>query len=240
MMASPLRGPECVSDLAFDRLVAGELAATTEGKIFEHVQTCDRCRTRLDEIRADQRAFADKKLDLLRPTRRGHRHTIGFALASALAAVCCLLLFVRSRGRTMEQVLERTKGGATLSFYVMRDGDILPGSEALPVHPGDAVQFVFTVDRPGYLGILSVDGAGKASIYYPAGAKAAPFAAGHTRPVPVSTVLDGTLGEEHIYSLFCDTAVELEPIRATLARQGGPPGVPQCSVQVLRLQKDRP
>jgi hypothetical protein len=226
-----------------DRLVAGELARSAERNVLDHVETCDACSTRLAEIRAEQHAFAERKLDLPRLVPRPRRSAIWFAMAPALAAALGFwMLLARSRGDFLvEQGSERTKGGSPLAFFILRDGQISPGSEGTALHPGDSIEFVFTSDRAGYLAIMSVDGAGRASIYFPAGPRAAPFPTGTARPVPVSTVLDGTLGPEQIYALHCDTAIELEPVRAALA--GGtsaPQAGPGCKLHVLRLRKERP
>jgi hypothetical protein len=61
------------------------------------------------------------------------------------------------------------------------------------------------------------------------------------QPVPVSTILDDTLGAERIYALHCDTSVMLEPIRAALAaRADGPPPIPGCVTHTLRYRKEKP
>ncbi|HMI87514.1 MAG TPA: DUF4384 domain-containing protein [Polyangiaceae bacterium] len=240
MMESPRRASDCASDLTFDRLVGGELVGHGERKVLDHVETCASCRARLAEIRSQQDVFAQRKLDLP-PRRRSWRRAIGFGIGPALAAACWLLLQRPRDVSSVDQGEERTKGGSPLAFYVLRDGEVSLGRAESALHPGDAIEFVFSAERPGYLAIFSVDGGGKASVYFPLAPRAAAFPVGPARPVPLSTVLDATLGEERIYAFHCESAVELEPIRAALAREAGaPPAAPGCRVSTLRVRKERP
>lgn len=72
--------------------------------------------------------------------------------------------------------------------------------------------------RSGYLAIFSVDGARRASTYWPYGEHAAPIGLGRDVSLPESIVLDETVGRETVYTLFCAEPVMLEPIRSALER----------------------
>ena len=136
------------------------------------------------------------------------------------------MLLGQSRGAFLPRAGLSARRGLTAGLLRAEKWRNFAGSEATALHSGDSIEFVFTADRAGYLAIFSVDGAGKASIYFPTGPRAVPLQTGTARPVPLSTVLDGTLGHEQIYALHCDTAIELEPVRAALTRGTGAPPAP--------------
>jgi hypothetical protein len=245
MMESRRREARCISDLELDRLVGGELEPTEERVLLGHAGGCEACRARLEAIRADQRSFAEKQPPFVQPGPTGDgRRAMMLGLAPILAAAACLImLFGRTAVLPVDAPLPLpTKGGKALEFYVLRHGEVSAGNEQMSLHPGDTVEFVFSSQRPGYLAILSVDGAGRANVYFPAGAdRAAAFQEGLGQPVPVSTILDDTLGDERIYALQCDTAIVLEPIRAALAGSAeGPPPIAGCVTHTLRYRKEKP
>ncbi|HTV20370.1 MAG TPA: zf-HC2 domain-containing protein, partial [Polyangiaceae bacterium] len=52
------RSPECVSDLALDRLLSGELTGTPARAVRAHLAGCSACEARRAELAADREAFA--------------------------------------------------------------------------------------------------------------------------------------------------------------------------------------
>jgi hypothetical protein len=87
--------------------------------------------------------------------------------------------------------------------------------------------------------VLSVDGAGHASIYFPMGARAEALQPG-PQLLPQSTTLDGVLGRETLYALWCSEPAELEPIRRALESSPAAPAVPGCSIETLQVEKRLP
>ena len=119
----------------------------------------------------------------------------------------------------------------------MRDAAI-PGET---VAPGDTVRFTYSTAERRYLAILSVDGAGAASIYFPDGAEAVAVEPGEDAPLPLGTRLDGVLGEERVVGLFCDAPRPLEPVRQALQNSGAAlPDVPGCTLRTFRFTKRSP
>ncbi|WP_437630599.1 zf-HC2 domain-containing protein [Sorangium sp. So ce854] len=175
--------------------------------------------------------------------------TAALGAAAALAAV----LFVnrspappaeprgdeRGAGLAPAEPATRIKGsGGRIGFYVARGEVVSPGGPGEVVHPNDRLQFTYSTAEAGYFALLSVDGAGKGSIYFPAGDVAAPIQPGEGVPLPSSVVLDGTLGAEVLYGLFCDASVALEPLRAALeAAPERPPAPAGCRVDRVSLDK---
>jgi uncharacterized protein DUF4384 len=100
------------------------------------------------------------------------------------------------------------------------------------VAPGDAVRFAVTTAAPAYVAVLSLDPAGHASIYFPAGPRAEPVAAGTDVPLPLATRLDATPGQERVMGLFCDHPALLEPVR--LGLEGASAGAVPAGCRVTR------
>lgn len=94
------------------------------------------------------------------------------------------------------------------------------------VHPGDEVRFILTgvPDDHSHVLIVSVDGAGVATVYFPyGGTRSAPVPGPGRWEVPGSIVLDGTLGPERVFALFSKqplAVAELEPALRRLGRAG--------------------
>jgi hypothetical protein len=132
----------------------------------------------------------------------------------------------------------RAKGSPHIGFFVERAGSVARGGPGEVLHPGDTLQLVYTATSASFLAVLSVDGARAASVYFPAGPRAAPVEPGAEVQLPSSTVLDATLGPETLYALFCDAPVELAPVRAAFqAAPAAPPIPPGCAVDVVRVEK---
>ncbi|HKO93594.1 MAG TPA: DUF4384 domain-containing protein, partial [Polyangiaceae bacterium] len=78
-----------------------------------------------------------------------------------------------------------------------------------------------------------------ASVYFPIGSRAAALAPG-PQILPQSTTLDAVLGPETLYAFWCETPVELEPLRRALTSGAAAPLTPGCSVETLRVEKRLP
>jgi hypothetical protein len=178
-----------VSELAIDRMLAGELPATVAEAARRHAAGCPRCGALFDDALAVSQTFA---APLALPRRRGWPVVVG-----ALAVTAAIALVVRSRGTDDEGI--RTKGSATLGFFVAHDGVVRRGAPGEQLAPGDAIELYSTSPDPRWLAVVSVDGAGVRSVYV------APrmVAAGRERVVPLSIILDGTLGVETVTGIFC-------------------------------------
>jgi hypothetical protein len=132
----------------------------------------------------------------------------------------------------------RSKGGIQLAFYVLHDGAVRPGADGERVQPGDRIEFRYTSERDAYLGIVSIDGARKASVYYAAGGRAAEVRAASHALLDRSTLLDGTLGAELVYALVCTQPIALAPLLQALERAPErAPAAPGCSVARYALLK---
>ncbi len=238
---APAAWPACTSALRLDRLLAGELPVAEADDLRGHLAGCPRCAAALAELTAARDA-APPPLRLVAPgrevaapaPRRAARRWAATAVAAAaLAAAAVIAVRPGLEG-------ERTKGAAApaWSAFVLHDGAVRRAGPGEVVAPGDALRFAVTAPAPGYVAVLSLDPVGRASVYYPAGAEAAPVAGGGEVALPLATRLDATVGEERLFGLSCPAPVTLEPLRAELERSGRLEPLPAgCQVTGWRLEK---
>jgi len=220
----------CLSDLRLDELLAGELAGDDATATERHLGECARCRTRHTALVADRAQFRAA----LRPLTRKRTAWHGPALAAgavALAASAALVVRTPDDGT-------RSKGGARLGFVVVRGDVMRAGGPGERVHPGDTLSFLVTSARPSYVAVLGRDAAGRVSVYFPSGDRAERVAAGRDLQLPQAVVLDGTLGHEQLYGVFCAAPVALAALRdATGAGQLEREPPEGCTVDRLAIEK---
>jgi len=244
---SPVDG--CISDFVVDRLLAGDLTASEEQQSRGHLARCERCAARLAQVDAERAAFSQHgprlawpKIEVPERAVSGlRRHLPVLSLAAAA------LLFVIGRSSFLERRERdeapstsgtRTKGGASFELYIRHAGQTRRAGDREVVFPGDQLQLEYTTTEPGHLLLLSLDGKGTASVYFPStDSRAWPAPAGRGQLVPESTILDAVLGEEYLHALYCARRVEVEPLRQELVEGlvfDAPPG---CSVRTILLEK---
>ena len=230
-----------LSDLAFDRLMTGELEGTAlKSTLQDHIVACAMCADRKDQLARSSEEFAN--LSAGRPgwaeriregaARRGPAAFLAargraFAgAAAAIAAVAAVLLIAnppvaddrRSKGVPLQlEVFVKRRGGGVDS--------LLFGSR---VASGDALRFRVSAATDGFLGLVSADGAGKVASYLPGDAQALlPVRAGSPVVLDDSIVLDDVLGHERLTAFLCrerlDSGRLLAAIRVALAASGGDP-----------------
>jgi hypothetical protein len=229
----------CLSDLACDRLRTGELDEVRAAGLRAHLAGCAGCRERYAALEAEAGQFLAKRPALdgatsrgranvvslaARPRRAGRRLAVAVSSLGALAAAAALLLVLRPPGPGPGF---RTKGSFNLDAYSKRRGDghvtlVLPRGTA---HPGDALRFRLSSARPGFVGLVSFDGAGTVSSYLPGEPALVSIAAGESQLPAGSIELDGTLGRERVVALLCAepvaTAQLLAAARTALAAAAG-------------------
>ena len=232
MLANKVRPPECLSDLVLDQWRAGEIEDNARlDELEAHVAGCERCRVRREAFDRDAESYLARHPPFLpressrspqRISRSARRWQI-FAGASALAAAAALVLVLGApddRRLGGDESGTRIKGGSRVAFFVKRGERVVMGGPGERLQPGDQLRFTATLERPKHLAILSRDTRGVASVYYPAEAVTKALPAGSDIALESSVELDDSLGEERIFAVFCDAAIQVEELRASLERIG--------------------
>jgi hypothetical protein len=234
--------------LRLDRWLSGELSPSEEGELMVHIAGCSRCAAAAGALRASREEglpplaalesvrSAKAAQDVPRPRRRRWRGPVFAAgLAGALAAG--VLLVVRP-APVPEPGIGIKGSGVAVTMYVQHDGEVRRSVPDEVVVPGDAIRFAVTTPVRSYVGVLSLDAKGHASVYFPLGPRAQPIGPGVEEPLPIGTRLDGTVGAERIWALFCSSPVELGPLRAQLEGGWESVSIPDgCRVSQWRFVK---
>ncbi len=224
--------PSHPAPFTLERFVAGDLAARDREGVTGHLGSCERCRRRVDELRADIESFgrevpfeafaarqAARFEGASRPRRLRFALPVGLGLAAAAAAVLFLAV-----PRTDDGVTRVKGGGPTLAFTVREGDDLHPGVSGETVAEGAHLQLRYEAGRWTYVALVGLDGAGRAEVYYPADGDAlAPLPAGTEGPFPFSLTLDDTPGVERFIAVFGDAPLPLAEVRAALQRAPADP-----------------
>jgi hypothetical protein len=219
-----------VSDLQWDRMLAGELALDRFSAAHAHAHGCEACAARLRALTAERDAFNVRPFAMPRP--RARRRWLVPLVAAAAAVVIAVRLApwpgpdeprARAKGsaRTAPMAADDLRvpagPGAVLLLTVGRPDALTSVSTGDVIHPGDYLQAGYTAGRDGFGAVLSRDGAGAVNAYVPpGGADMVALPAGIAQSFPRSTILDGALGSERIAVVWCATAHPLEPLLAAL------------------------
>lgn len=202
-----------VSELAIDRLLAGEVAPADASAMRDHAANCDRCGVLLADALAAQTAFAADRpplrLPAAAPMVKRRTAVAAMATTAALAAgVVGVLAWPHTAQEQQPEHLVRTKGAAIVGYYVSSHGVIRRGAAHEQVAAGDHVQLFTSTTEDAWFAAISIDGHGTRSVYVPAQRVAA--ATDHT--FGMSIELDDTLGDETVTGVFCAAPFVAEAI----------------------------
>jgi hypothetical protein len=221
-----------VSDLRWDRLLAGELTEADRAEVLAHAETCATCAARRGELASGFEAFANVAPAL---PRRVSRRRMVVALGAVVAMAAAVILVVRAQpGETTE----RTKGGTgpQLMLAAGPRARVAPVVSGDRVQPGDSVQAAYTATRDGFGAVIARDGSGAASAYVPAeGDAMVALPAGRLRSFPGSTILDEVAGTEVVVIVWCETARPLAPLIGELRATGDLTAPDGCTVDRVEL-----
>jgi len=228
---------EPVSDYALDRKLADQRMGAHSREQTPETDVD----LRWSELRREQEAFAQRPLpSWLRNasakgperTPRLTQRTIVPVLASiALAATAVMVLLPRIKLSHLGT--SRTKGQYRMSFDVVSPEGILSDSTTT-AHPGDQLQWTVHLTHPIHVAILGRDAAGAVQVYYPQGLFTEYLTT--SGPLPVATELDDVLGDEQIYTIFCDRRVQLTALRKSLETRATQ-DLAHCDVRQHHLRK---
>jgi hypothetical protein len=238
----------CISDLGFDRWHAGELEEAEAEDLEMHLRGCTSCREREQQLSEQAQTFLAQfpKLELQGRTGtlvvplKSRRWRALSLLGAGLAAAAGLALVLRQgppAPTSFSDTGARSKGAARIGFHVKHGTRVFTGTEGQNLYPGDQVRFVVSTSKPQHLAILSRDGAGKVSEYYPGTGQSCAIPMGQNLALETSVELDSTLGTEELWGVFCDAPFSVEPLRSTLASRHALPTSLGCTVDRLHFIK---
>ncbi|MDX2015892.1 MAG: hypothetical protein SFW67_37205 [Myxococcaceae bacterium] len=230
-MSAPRRPPP---DALLERYLANDLSPEARATIDAALAESPEVRARLEALRADSAAFLIKHppgplAARLAPPRRRWLLWLPVALASAAAALVVVLLQPAEDEST-------TKGSITvMAFRQTADGGVQPLPAGARVRAGDKVRFRVTAPD-GYVAVLSRDGAGTVSTYFPYGGATAAAFDSKQPLLPVAIALDAVEGRELVWAVHGPTAFSLAPLVKQLEAGKDPTG-PGLSVGALGWEK---
>jgi len=213
-VSKPLHPAGCLSDLALDRIAAGD-----DLRPPVHLDACERCRSRLHLFAAVGNAPVARRTLEIASARAAERRPsllrFPLAIAGACAAAALVFLAVRPRSHPVDDDV-RIKG-TSLAFFRQRGGEVAHGVSGDSFFAGDALRFVVSSGSPGYFFLVGVEPSGEVVAYHPyGGTQSAPIAVGREIALPGSLVLDESKGVEYFGGLFSREPLQLEDVRAAV------------------------
>lgn len=221
------------SRLLLDRLHTGELTGDERARVEAYVATSDDARAYLASLDAARHEVAPLDLDALRrrpvaaaPTIPAPANNVRWwipVLLAALLGVFALPLLIGTPQDPYTDV--RPKGAATLVAFVPGDTSMVP-YDGEPLGEGDELRFSV---RPGdfrRVVVLSVDGNGTVTVFWPEEPATATLLTSRTESVlPGTITLDGAPGPEVFVAVFTgDKREAVDAVRREW-QSGGAEGV---------------
>lgn len=218
---------ECFSRFTLLRYALKEFPAEQLQRMEGHISGCEQCKSVLADAEADFGAYREgwddhvgrlrRKMGAVDAEEDAETEAVGWpgwrwvrmgltgAVALAAAAVVATV-FVRPPEDPGRHDVA-FKGELALEIIAKRGDVQLEVTNGTLLRAGDALRFVLTTGRAGYVTVFSLDGRGAISPYYPSSnpsADPAPLriAKPGAHELPGSQVLDDAPGEEVILTVF--------------------------------------
>lgn len=212
-------GQHC-SDLLIARILADEATAGELSATAAHAGQCDRCRADLDEALLARQRFKQHVFPRTlaavesRHVRRKPWHRF-VPLLFAIPALAALALVVVNRPFSqVDEPTYQSKGAGSLKAFGRRGERVFPVEDGARLTVGDQLRFEVQTDGARFVAIGSVDGSGRATLYYPSTRVDAPGL------LPDSILLDATPGPERIFAVFSESRLETDRLERSLATLG--------------------
>lgn len=200
-----------------------------------HVKNCGICAQAYAEREQAEKLFMQHaygrglaRVQALQQVRRRRPFHYLWALA---APALLVMLFVAIRqgrpvstsvGRAKQEALVGVKGASGFRVIARRGDLIFPVEEGQHMLPGDALRFVVEPSPYDYLMIASIDGEGRASIYFPFDGQGSAYVPSKVvlEAPEGSVVLDQAAGPERIFAIWSAAPIERGPVLSALTAVG--------------------
>lgn len=228
--------PGCPSELALDKLHAGEL---DDNAVAEHAASCEHCVVRMAEraqgfdaiggvdadallrqiearlAPAQKPSWVERLARLLFPKQ-------GFGMVSVLALFAVVVgatwLVVRDQDTTTDATTTgdviRSKGGVGLRVFRKRGNDQTEVFSGSDFRSGDELRFKVSLQEAGYAMVVGVEASGRLWSAFPIDGDAAErFGEGKDQSLDEAIELDDSSGREWLHLVACPAAFGLSDLQ---------------------------
>lgn len=218
-----------VSMLVLDALAAGQLPADEQDAARTHVAACPRCAGDLAQAEAAVSTFRrevfPRTIDAIgsRVRPRPWWQRMAPLLVPVVAAAALLLWLNRKPDApSIEETHDdiRVKGAITFKVFAKRGDSVISVVDRAKLASGDAIRFIAAARSDRYLIVGSVDGRGKATIYFPYNGTRSAAVTSTPTELPGSIVLDDAPGPERLFALFSTEPLEAPVVTTALTALG--------------------
>lgn len=210
------------SRLQLDRFLTGELSSAEAAEVAARIGEREELHlAAVKRARAEVPPF-DARAIRARGGPRPANNTRWFGVFAAVAAVAATVLLGLRLSTPVPSAEVQFRGEGGLEVYALHGAELaLYAGEALG--QGDVLGFQVTPGEHSGVVVLSVDGTGAVSVFYPAAGDAPePVAAGAAHaPLPDSVTLDGAPGPEIFVAVFDRPVSEARALVAARYQEGG-------------------
>ncbi|MCC7072099.1 MAG: hypothetical protein IT383_12295 [Deltaproteobacteria bacterium] len=240
MIPESTRGESCLSDLTLDRLLLDELDEGPRSQALAHLQGCAACAARRRELDDDRARFQQS------PRRLGGGKVVALAgwrarrgwvagAAGALLAASLALVVTRTP-RDDEGAGERRKGGAFVSWYLQRGGEVRQGRAEDVLQQGDRLRFTLFAESPGFGAVVSRADEAHGGFALPSTGRMGALVPG-ANELPGAIELDAAEGAEELVVFRCARELSLDELRAAARAPTGADAPEGCEAAALSLLK---
>ncbi|MBK7862864.1 MAG: DUF4384 domain-containing protein [Archangiaceae bacterium] len=220
-----MSGARHIPEALLERYLAGDVAPSQRAELEARIAADPQAQQRLAALRADSAAYLIKHPPgpVAHKLAARPKKSWWALLAAPMAVAAAALFFVLQRPAVTREDDFGIKGDLAVAVY--RQNDVGQGERVEPgatLKGGDRVRFEVRAGRDGWVAILSRDGTGHVTVYYPyQGATAARYSANEAL-LPGAIGLDDTRGTEDVWVLFSPKPFAL-PSYVELLEKGGTP-----------------
>ena len=235
------RAPGCLSEFALERWRQGELLGPQAEVVERHLAGCCVCQRALQGLKSAVPPVLDLarfQVGPLAPEERAlswwrRLRERGASRTLVLGATLASAVVVLALGPWTGGPGERTKGQAWQLGLVSRTADgrierVMPGED---LAPGNRLRFEVSVPAGtaagsgAYVGIVSLDGTGAVSPFWPPGDRTRWLPSGQRQLLQEAIALDDNLGAEKLFLIACPQPMPLAALvsagRVALGAAGG-------------------
>lgn len=237
-----------LSSEVLDLLMLSALPEAEAEAAKQHLGTCATCTGKWETMQADAQRFSQFVFPrtvekVVERTKGGFFSRFKLTVLVPLAGLAAALAVVATTGggQTEDDLYVGVKGEPTLEVFASRaGGSAFAVTQGVALKPEDRIRFVVNPAGGKYLLVVSRDGAGAISVYYPFGEQQSALVASNTKSeLPGSVELDATLGDERLFAIFSNEPVSAAAVESAL-QAGGALRLPGARVVEKHFRKAAP